>query len=297
MPHMGFGTVEFDVISVMLHAFEHAVFIGVPSAGDPRKLQTFFDARPHTAQPVHVAGERPVQICVNDLPHLPVGRREAGALHAIGQHLPEMHRARIVHRVAERGSAERPGQRREQMRSGTFVIPHVRAVAEAAAAIIVHAFESVELAVGSAEAGGARERGKISAGRILHDRRKSAFAKSLGEQPGLPFEPLKIRSRIFSGGQRGRKSHAVVVADDRFPSPFGRAPAAPVRRAIRKSPREQERELGGTARRDRPLKRETPTALCGSGAAERRPSSEKSSQNNIGEFHHRPCGQPRQISV
>ena len=41
------------------------------------------------------------------------------------------------------------------MRRGGFVIPDVRAVAEAAAAMIVDAFEAVELAVGGAEAGGA----------------------------------------------------------------------------------------------------------------------------------------------
>jgi hypothetical protein len=53
--------------------------------------------------------------------------------------------------------------------------------------VIVDAFEAVELAVGSAEAGGADQRREISASGLLDDARKSALAKGLGEEAGLAF--------------------------------------------------------------------------------------------------------------
>src|ERR1700733_10584301 len=40
-----------------------------------------------------------------------------------------------------------------------------------------------------------------------------------------------------------------------------------------------------------------PTALCAAGSLSNSPSREKASQNNIGEFHQRPRGQPRQCVV
>src|ERR1700722_16391896 len=40
-----------------------------------------------------------------------------------------------------------------------------------------------------------------------------------------------------------------------------------------------------------------PTVLRAAGSFSRAPSFEKASQNNIGEFHQRPCGQPRQNVV
>ena len=51
------GTVELDVVGVVLDAFEDAVAVGIPAAGDPGELEGFLDAGPDAAQPVEVAGE------------------------------------------------------------------------------------------------------------------------------------------------------------------------------------------------------------------------------------------------
>src|SRR5271163_3354282 len=40
-----------------------------------------------------------------------------------------------------------------------------------------------------------------------------------------------------------------------------------------------------------------PTALCDAASFSKAPSCEKASQNNMGEFHQRPRGQPRQCVV
>src|ERR1700722_1984172 len=142
-----------------------------------------------------------------------------------------------------------------------FVIPDVSAVAETAAAVIVNAFESMKLAIGSAEAGGARERGKIGAGRFLHHGGKRALAKGLREQPGLTFETREILGCVFGGGERGGKSGAIVISDDSFALPFGRCPAAPLGSTIRESPGEKEREVCRTAGRDGALERENANGI------------------------------------
>src|SRR5580700_110882 len=155
-----------------------------------------------------------------------------------------MHRAGVVHRIAESGGAERSGKRWEQMRGRAFVIPDVGAVAEAAAVMVVDAFEPVELAVGGAETGGAGERREIGAGRLLYDGGEGTLAKGLREQEGSTFEALKIRCRIFGGGERGGESGAIVISDDGFAKALWSRPAAPFRRAVRKAPGEQKGEAG-----------------------------------------------------
>ena len=108
----------------------------------------------------------------------------------------------------------------------------------------------------------------------------------------------QICGGVFGGRPaRPEKRVAVVIADDGVLVAFGRGPAAPFGRAIREMPGEEERELGRTAGRDRALERESADGVVRSGSAERWPSSEKSSQKSMGEFHQRPCGQPRQTSV
>ena len=129
------------------------------------------------------------------------------------------------------------------------------AVAEAATPTIVDAFEAVEFAVGSAEAGGADERREIGAGGFFDDAGEGALAKGFREQAGLAFERREIFSGVFGGRERGGKSDAIVIADDRFSLPLGRSPAAPFGRADGEAPGEEKREVGGAARGDCPLKR------------------------------------------
>src|ERR1700722_12110065 len=121
--------------------------------------------------------------------------------------------------------------------------------------MIVDAFEAVKFSVGGAEASSADERREIGAGRFLDVSRKSAFAQSLREQAGLTFEKREIFRRVFGCRERGGKTDAVVIANDRFPLPFGRGPAAPFRSASRKSPGEKKRKVGGCARWNGALKR------------------------------------------
>ncbi len=122
-------------------------------------------------------------ISVDDLSHLPVCSGKSGPLLAIGKKLAKVHRSRFVHRVAKSGFAQRSCQRGKEMGGSRLIVPHVGTVAEAAADVIVHSFKSVELAIGSPEAGCRRERRKISAGGFLHHRRQSARAKGLRKCP------------------------------------------------------------------------------------------------------------------
>src|SRR5271155_4155654 len=82
-----------------------------------------------------------------------------------------------------------------------------------------------------------------------------------------------------------------------FPCPFG--DVHPHHSGVRFGKRQESRNVNSAALPGEIARwsETTPTALCGSGSLESRPSSEKSSQNSIGEFHQRPCGQPRQTSV
>src|SRR5690242_12444733 len=111
------------------------------------------------AQPVRVARELPVKIGLDDLTHLSVGGGIAKPIFAVRQHLAETHSALLVLRIAESGLAQRMSQRRKNKLGGCFVVPDVGAVAEAAAAMIVAAFEAVELAIGRAEGSLGDERG------------------------------------------------------------------------------------------------------------------------------------------
>ncbi len=54
-PAQRIGTVELDIIRVVLHALHDAVAIRIPAAGNPREGQGQFDPRPQGAQPGSVA--------------------------------------------------------------------------------------------------------------------------------------------------------------------------------------------------------------------------------------------------
>ena len=107
-------------------------------------------------QPGRVAGEPPVEIGLHDLAHLSVGGGDAAGLLAVRQSHAEW-AARLASSRRSSKAASRSERASDGNRCGVvrLVIPDVRAVAVAAAALVVDAFEAVELAVGRAETGGA----------------------------------------------------------------------------------------------------------------------------------------------
>src|ERR1035438_1174386 len=63
------GTIELDVVSVVLHTFEDAVAVRVPASIDPGEFQRLPDLRPDPQQPVAIAAKLPVDEGLDDLPH------------------------------------------------------------------------------------------------------------------------------------------------------------------------------------------------------------------------------------
>src|ERR1035438_6918673 len=181
----GVGAVELDVVGVVLDAFEDAIAIGVPAAGDPGELDGLFDFGPHGAEPIHVAGEQPIEVGVHDLPHLAIGGGVAPALRGVvGEVLAEADAAGVVEIEAEADGAQGAGEGGEEVGGGGFVIPNVGTTAVAAAGMIVNAFEAVEFAIGGAEARGGDESGEIGAGGLLDDGGESGLAEGGGEAAG-----------------------------------------------------------------------------------------------------------------
>ncbi len=76
--------IEFDVVCIVLDAFHHTVFIGVPAARNPGELNGFLDARPDAGEPFAIARESPIEIGVKDLTHLTVGGGETAAFLTVG---------------------------------------------------------------------------------------------------------------------------------------------------------------------------------------------------------------------
>ncbi len=116
----------------------------------------------------------------------------------------------------------------------------MQAVAEAAAVFVVDAFEAVELAVGSAEARGAHQSGEVCAGCIFDGCRQCAFAHCGCEQSGAGFKMFQIRGGVVCRGPGVGESLGIVIADDGFLVALGSFPSAPLRRAIREMPGQNE---------------------------------------------------------
>jgi hypothetical protein len=80
---------------------------------------------------------------------------------------------------------------------GGLVVPDVRAASVAAAGVVVGAFETVEFAVGGAEADGGDERGKVGAGGVLDGSGDGGLAQSGGKPPGLLSSVFKVLGGVF----------------------------------------------------------------------------------------------------
>src|ERR1019366_7946371 len=182
------GAIELHVVGVVLHAFQDAVAVGIPAAGDPGEFQSSLDAGPDAAQPVEIAGEPPIEIGVHDLAHGAIGGGAAPE-RLLGRQVPaEMQGAGGVEVVSETDGAQGAGEGGEQVGGYGFVVPDVGATAVAAAGVIVGAFEAVELAVGGAEADGRNQGGEIGAGGVLDGGRDGGLADGGGKAAGLLFE-------------------------------------------------------------------------------------------------------------
>ena len=155
-----------------------------------------------------------------------------------------MHGALLVLREAERGFAEGAGEGGEEMSGAGFVIPDVRAIAEAAAVVIVDTLEAVEFAVGGAEGGGGAKGGEIRHGRFKNRRGKRGLTDGVDEKLGLLFETREVLSGVFGGGPSVGKFGGVPVADDGILFAFRGVPAAVSGRAIGEMPGEEEFVIG-----------------------------------------------------
>lgn len=130
--------------------------------------------------------------------------------------------------------------------SGTgFVIPDVRAIAETAAYFVVDAFETVELAVGSAEGGGGAESGEIGHGGFEDDGRQRGAANGLDELFGALFECWEVLGGVFGGAPGIVEFGGVPVTNDGAFFALGCVPAAASGRAIGKMPGEEEFVVSG----------------------------------------------------
>src|SRR6266516_2614081 len=121
------GPIELDVVSVVLHAIHDTVAVGIPSARYPCERDAFLYTRPEFLEPVFVSRNPPVQPCLNDLAHLPVGRGVGVTLDLVGQKLAVTHSALLVLREAECGLAQRFCESRENVLRGGLIVPHMRA--------------------------------------------------------------------------------------------------------------------------------------------------------------------------
>ena len=108
----------------------------------------------------------PIEVELDDRTHLAVGCGEAVELLAYRQQVTEVHPALLIGRQSESGLAQRPGQGWEEDRRRQFVVPYMRAASHTTAALIVRSLESLELAIGSPEAGGRDVRGEVRHGGV-----------------------------------------------------------------------------------------------------------------------------------
>ena len=136
--------------------------------------------------------------------------------------------------------SERANAGKQELRGG-FVVPDVRAVAEAAAALVVAPFEAVKFAVGRAESGLRDERRQIGDRRVAQGARQRAPTHRVHE---TARSPLEFRERC--GSARGRlpcvgESDAVVVPEVVVLVALRRGPARPRCGTIGKVPGEHER--------------------------------------------------------
>src|SRR6476660_587842 len=152
--------------------------------------------------------------------------------------------------MAEGGPSQRARELREQMRRRGLVVPDVRAVAFAAAALIAAALEAVEFAIRGAEAGVRDQRREIRRGAVLHAGRQCALTHHGRECSRALLEALQVRRHVLGRLLRVVEARAIVVAAARAAFAWRRGPAAAVGRAIREAPRDQEREIGAGARGD-----------------------------------------------
>ncbi len=237
----------------MLGTFEDAISIRVPPVGDPRERNGSFDTRPELLEERLITRQAPIQIDLDDLAHLAVGRGRREAVGAIRQCLPEAHTAVVVHRVPEGGTAQRLREARKEVRRRRLVVPDVRAVAVTAAAGFAAAFEAVELAVRSAEARLRDERGQVGGGTVLRGRRKRALTDRISEAAGAALEIVEMFGEVARGVPGIWEACAVVVANQGAALSRCRVPPAAIRRAIRKAPADGKGEICGRARCDRAL--------------------------------------------
>src|ERR1035441_5573975 len=100
------------------------------------------------------------------------------------------------------------------MLGGCLVIPDVRAIAEAAAVVIVAAFETVELAIGRTEAGLGYERGEGGHGGVAHGGRQGAVAHGGDEAARASFQIGQLFGGVFGRLPGAGEALGVMVADD-----------------------------------------------------------------------------------
>ena len=162
------------------------------------------------------------------------------SLDAVGKQLAESHAALLVLGVPKRGFTQRPRQAGEHELRGCLVIPHVRAVPEAASALIVAAFKSMELAIGCPEAGLRDQRGKVGHSRIAQGARQRTAPHGVRETFSPPLGFRKLARGVLGRSPCVGETRAVVIADDVVLVTFGRVPTRPLRRAVRKMPSQQE---------------------------------------------------------
>src|ERR1700730_8430491 len=103
-----------------------------------------------------------------------------------------MHRAGLVHRISECRLAQRSSELREQERGRGLVIPHVRAVPEAASALIVDSLKAVELAVRGSETGGRGKRREIRRRGVFDGGRYRALPNRDREAECARFKAMEI---------------------------------------------------------------------------------------------------------
>ncbi len=206
-------------------------------------------------------------------------------------------------RMAPCSSSEKPkaALRSERARvgkrcgGGGLVIPDVRAVAEAAAAMIVGAFEAVEFAVGGAEASLGDEGGEVgrwrrrcTAGGMVLSRMAAAKRRVVLSRSG------SLAAAYSAASQAPAKRVAVMIADDGVLFALGRGPAATRRACDWGSARPAGRCKRLRRRARSPVAGTASRWVCGCGASgPSRPSAEKSSQKSSGLVHHLASIQPR----
>src|SRR4051794_6692151 len=106
----------------------------------------------------------------------------------------------------------------------------MRAVAEAAAACIVHSFKSVKLAVGGAKTCCRGERRQVRARRLLYRCGQGALTECICEEPRSLLQRREIFRRVLRRCPRVVEARRVVIADARAALSLWRIPAAPLRR-------------------------------------------------------------------